>query len=83
MHKLGTVFLVVLFTLIVLNKQFYLFLAGERGRLFALAAIPFHLLYFLSSGLAYMLALVRYWLERLQNPGAAIPPRKASKAVPR
>src|ERR1017187_2123796 len=83
MHKLGTVFLVVLLTLIVLNKQFYLFLAGERGRLFALAAIPFHLLYFLSSGLAYMLAWVRYWFERLQNPSAATLPRKQTKAVTR
>ena len=83
MHKLGTVFLVVLLTLIVLNKQFYLFLAGERGRLFALAAIPFHLLYFLSSGLAYMLAWVRYRFERLQNPSAATLPRKQTKAVTR
>jgi len=83
MHKLGTVFLVVLLTLIVLNKQFYLFLAGERGRLFALAAIPFHLLYFLSSGLAYALALVRYWIERLQDPGTTPLPQKETKAVTR
>lgn len=59
MHPLGTAFLIVLLTLVLLNKQFYLFLAGERGKLFALAAIPFHLLYFLSSGVAFILAWAR------------------------
>jgi hypothetical protein len=78
MHKLGTVFLIVLLTLVVLNKQFYLFLAGERGRLFALAAIPFHLLYFVSSGLAFMLALVRYWLGRV-NKSVEVPADKPAK----
>ncbi|HWF11880.1 MAG TPA: glycosyltransferase family 2 protein [Bryobacteraceae bacterium] len=62
MHKLGTGFLVVLLTLVWLNKQFYLFLAGHRGKMFALAAIPFHILYFISSGLAFALAMVRYRL---------------------
>jgi hypothetical protein len=61
-HKLGTGFLVVLLTLVWLNKQFYLFLAGHRGKMFALAAIPFHILYFISSGLAFALAMVRYRL---------------------
>ena len=51
-----------------LNKQFYLFPGGHpNGRLFALAAIPFHLLYFVSSGLAFLLALVRYRLEGLHG----------------
>lgn len=76
MHKLGTVFLIVLLTLVALNKQFYLFLAGERGKLFALAAIPFHLLYFVSSGVAFMLAFVRHWLGRVGRP-VELPPDKA------
>ena len=76
MHKLGTVFLVILLALVALNKHFYLFLAGERGRLFALAAIPFHLLYFASSGLAYLLAFALYWLGRL-NGSVELPPEKA------
>jgi len=57
-HPLGTAFLFVFLTLVAINSQFYLFLAGNRGRLFALAAIPFHLLYFLSSGLAFLYALL-------------------------
>lgn len=67
MHKLGTVFLVILLTLVGLNKQFYLFLAGHRGKMFALAAIPFHILYFISSGLAFALAMVRYRLGLIKH----------------
>jgi hypothetical protein len=77
MHPLGTAFLVILLTLLVLNKQFYIFLAGERGKLFSLAAIPFHLLYFFSSGLAYMLAFIRYRLGRLDEPAKQPPEVKA------
>jgi glycosyltransferase involved in cell wall biosynthesis len=81
-HKPGTVWLVALLTLVTLNKQFYLFLAGQRGRLFALAAIPFHLLYFTSSGLAFLLALVRYRLEKLHRPaGPAIAKSKTKTAT--
>jgi GT2 family glycosyltransferase len=81
-HKPGTVWLIALLTLVALNKQFYLFLAGHRGKLFALAAIPFHLLYFVSSGLAFMLALFRYQLERLHRPaGAAISKNRAKTAA--
>lgn len=57
---IGCVFLLLMLTLLILNKQFYMFLAGNRGKLFALAAIPFHLLYFASSGLAFAIALLRY-----------------------
>jgi hypothetical protein len=69
-HKPGTAFLIVLLTLIVLNKHFYLFLAGERGKMFALAAIPFHLLYFLFSAAAFMLALVRHRLGMIDKRSA-------------
>ncbi|HTA46701.1 MAG TPA: glycosyltransferase family 2 protein [Bryobacteraceae bacterium] len=78
MHPLGTAFLIVLLTLIMLNKHFYLFLAGERGKMFALAAIPFHLLYFLFSAAAFMLALIRHRLGMIEKPTAIRP--EASKA---
>ncbi|MEZ5290869.1 MAG: glycosyltransferase [Vicinamibacterales bacterium] len=38
---------------LVLNRGLYGYLARERGVLFTCAAIPFHLLYFVYSGLAY------------------------------
>jgi hypothetical protein len=51
--------------LLVANQQFYLFLAAKRGKLFALAAIPFHLLYFFSSGVAFLIVLVRFRAGKL------------------
>lgn len=64
-NPLGCTFLLALLTLVALNKHFYLFLAGERGKLFALAAIPFHLLFFFSAGLAFGMALVRHYFGKL------------------
>lgn len=37
-----------------LNHRFYSFLAGRRGWLFALRAVPLHLLYFIYSGAAFL-----------------------------
>jgi glycosyltransferase involved in cell wall biosynthesis len=71
-HPLKFAFFVLLMTLVALNKQFYLFLAGEKGRMFALAAIPFHLLYFVYSGVAFMVALIHYGFDRLRHPSAGL-----------
>ena len=56
------VFSVVATTIVVvvLNNQFYLFLAAKRGRQFALAAIPFHLLFFFYCGISFVVGSVRY-----------------------
>jgi GT2 family glycosyltransferase len=65
-------FLVVLCTLILLNSQFYLFLAAKRGRLFALAAVPFHLLFHFYNGLSFLIGLARFywrtWLASEKKP---------------
>jgi glycosyltransferase involved in cell wall biosynthesis len=55
----------LLLALIVLNQQFYLFLAAKRGKLFAIAAIPFHFLYFFSSGIAFLLEFARFHVLRI------------------
>jgi hypothetical protein len=82
--RLQFVFLALLLTLVVLNNQFYVFLAGARGRLFALAAIPFHLLFFVYSGVAFIVALVPYSLSKLRGPSVraagATPPAAEAKA---
>jgi glycosyltransferase involved in cell wall biosynthesis len=57
--------LLLVLGLLVANQQFYLFLAAERGKFFALSAIPFHLLYFFSSGVAFLIELVRFHVGRL------------------
>ena len=57
--------LLLILSLLWANQQFYLFLATERGKFFALAAIPFHLLYFFSCGVALAIVLVRFHVGRL------------------
>jgi hypothetical protein len=54
----------VLGLVIALNNQFYLFLAAKRGRLFALAAIPFHVLYHLYNGFSFAIGASRFVLRR-------------------
>jgi glycosyltransferase involved in cell wall biosynthesis len=50
----------MLSVVIFLNSGFYLFLASKRGRLFALAAIPFHLLFHFYNGISFIIGLTRY-----------------------
>lgn len=50
----------VLLSVVALNFQFYSFLAHRRGVLFALAAIPVHLLYHFYNGLSFGIALLRW-----------------------
>jgi len=83
MHKLGTAFLVILLALILLNNHFYLFLAGQRGKMFALAAIPFHILYFISSGIAFVLAMVRHRLGMVHHPSTVAAARPKTRAAER
>jgi hypothetical protein len=52
-------FLLLVLTVVALNARFYRFLASARGGLFALAVIPFHLVYFLCSGVGFAVALIR------------------------
>jgi hypothetical protein len=62
-HVLGAWSLVPLalcVTLVALNRGFYAFLARERHPLFALLAIPLHLLYYACSGVALALGSLRY-----------------------
>jgi hypothetical protein len=56
--------MLVLLALIVLNTQFYLFLAAKQNRTFAMAAAPFHLLYLLYSGASFVAGLTRFYVFR-------------------
>ena len=58
-HPVVLMFLLLVFALAILNNHFYVFLAGRRGGLFAMAVIPFHWLYFLYSGIGFLIALVK------------------------
>jgi glycosyltransferase involved in cell wall biosynthesis len=61
---LGVLFLALL-GLVILNNQFYLFLAQRRGRAFAVSAIPFHLLYHFYNGISFGVGLLRHHWRRL------------------
>jgi hypothetical protein len=59
-HFLVFGFFATLLLLVALNLRFYLFLAAKRGRLFAVTAVPFHLLYFFYNGISFMVGLARH-----------------------
>ena len=62
----------ILLVVVILNGQFYLFLAEKRGRAFALAAIPLHLLYHFYNGISFTLGGIRYlWRASQQRRQAA------------
>ena len=81
-HPTAAAFSCLLLVLLYLNKGFYLFLAARRGKLFALAAIPFHILYYLYSGLAFMVAVGRHVL-RIARGSAPPEPAKSRAAAAR
>jgi glycosyltransferase involved in cell wall biosynthesis len=64
-------FFAILAVLIALNHQFYLFLAAKRGRLFALTAIPFHLLYHFYNGISFLVGLGRHTWRNLHEQKVA------------
>jgi GT2 family glycosyltransferase len=51
---------VVLLVVVLLNLRFYSFLANRRGLLFAVAAVPLHLLYHFYNGISFGAGLLRW-----------------------
>jgi glycosyltransferase involved in cell wall biosynthesis len=51
-----------------LNNRFYLFLAAKRGRLFAVAAFPFHLLYHFYNGVSFLVGTCLWSFRTLTSP---------------
>ncbi|MFB3776150.1 MAG: glycosyltransferase family 2 protein [Bryobacteraceae bacterium] len=64
-HPLIFAFFLVVAAIVVINNQFYTFLAARQGRLFALAAVPFHLLYHLYNGISFAAGFVRFSWRKL------------------
>ena len=81
MHPIVLSIFLVLIAMMVLNIHFYVFLAGRVGYLYALAAVPFHMLYHFYNGLSFMVGNVRFRTyeltqraklkQRRTSPGAA------------
>lgn len=60
---LAFVFYFVLSILLLVNLNFYMFLAGHTGRLYALGAVPFHLLFHFYNGVSFSVGLMRHLLR--------------------
>jgi len=73
-HILIFTFFVIAAAIVVLNTQFYFFLAARQGRVFALAAIPFHLLYHLYNGLSFFVGLLHYGWRSFFHRKSALEP---------
>jgi len=50
----------IMVALVVINAPLYRFFLKKRGLRFALQAVPWHWLYYLYSGLAFAIGLVRH-----------------------
>jgi GT2 family glycosyltransferase len=55
---------------LILNARFYAFLFSQLGRLCTLAAIPFHFLYHLYSGISFTIGAIQYLSERQDTEAA-------------
>lgn len=74
-HPLVVLMWVMLAVVILLNNQFYLFLAARQGRSFAIAAIPFHLLYHFYNGVSFTVGLTRHAWRHVWGRGSRSEPR--------
>jgi hypothetical protein len=64
-HVLVFCFLFLVLVIAALNLQFYVFLAQRLGRFYALAALPFHVLYHFYNGISFVAGLCRYSAQTL------------------
>ena len=60
-HRLMFPAFALLALLALMNVQFYVFLAANRGLAFMLAAIPFHLLYHFYNGISFLIGALRHF----------------------
>ena len=82
-HPLIVMPFVILMLVLFLNSQFYFFLRGRRNFLFALAAVPFHLLYHFYNGISFLAGSALYSGRNLaKRVGSARGGRARSQAGP-
>ena len=63
-HPMVVAPFVILILVLFINSQFYVFLHGRKSFLFALTAIPFHLLYHFYNGISFCIGTILYWIRR-------------------
>ncbi|HYM10005.1 MAG TPA: glycosyltransferase family 2 protein [Bryobacterales bacterium] len=72
---------VFLILVLFINSQFYVFLRGRKSFLFALAAIPFHLLYHFYNGISFCAGMILYWTRRKPSHLPAKPAQRPADPV--
>jgi glycosyltransferase involved in cell wall biosynthesis len=70
----------VVLVLATLNNGFFLFLSEKRGRLFALAAFPFHLLYHFYNGVSFVMGSLLWSVRAVQSRTGEIPQPAAGES---
>lgn len=63
LHGLPVLAGFVFTAIIALNRRFYSMLASKRGRVYALAVIPFHLLFHFYSGVAFLAGVAQHLVK--------------------
>ena len=63
-HPLVVLSGVLLALVLILNVQLYVFLARRHDLLFALTAVPFHLLYYLSCAVSFAAGTLLHWMKK-------------------
>lgn len=67
-HPLIVATVGIILILLILNNRFYVFLAAKRGRMFAFAAIPFHILHHFFNGISFVAGVALFTWKRLVSP---------------
>jgi len=80
-HPMVVLPFVILMLVLFINSQFYIFLQGRKNFVFALAVIPFHLLYHFYNGISFCAGTVLYWTRRKPANLAAKPADRRADAV--
>lgn len=56
----GQIFVILFITFLIINRDLYKFYLRNRGLMFTVKVIPFHILYFLYSGISFIYCWIRY-----------------------
>ncbi|MBI1745730.1 MAG: glycosyltransferase family 2 protein [Acidobacteria bacterium] len=67
--------IITLVALVIINFPFYRFFAEKKSWLFAVRVLPFHLLYFIYSGIAFVWGIVTYFRDKDKASAAGIAER--------
>jgi len=78
-HGLVFALFLILVLLGIMNSQFYIFLAGNRGVAFMLAAMPFHMLYHFYNGLSFLAGVSLHYSRARRFPWTSPQPSSDSK----